>query len=115
MIRVKFYEDEDGCLVLSVKGHSGMAEEGKDIICAAASILTYTIAQNVQDAYLNHMLRKKPKISMKKGNSMVTAKPLKEYRTETWHAFFVVQRGFELLAANYPDHVYINTFSSSAQ
>lgn len=34
---------------LVVKGHSGMAKEGEDILCAAVSILTYTMAARLYE------------------------------------------------------------------
>lgn len=110
MIHISFGELENGTLVLAMDGHSGAAEPGEDLICAAATILAYTLAQNVQDAYLNKMLRRKPKIALKQGEATITAKPLKDYRTEVYHAFFVVQRGFEVLAGNYPENVKVETF-----
>ena len=43
MTRAVLYKDAKGNFTgFSVKGHSGYAEEGSDIICAAISILTTT-------------------------------------------------------------------------
>ncbi len=43
MTRAVLYKDAQGRFTgFSVKGHSGYAEEGSDIICAAISILTTT-------------------------------------------------------------------------
>ena len=43
MILARFYKSESGeILSVSVSGHAGMAEEGSDIVCAAASALVYT-------------------------------------------------------------------------
>ncbi len=41
MIKVKIERDETGEIAgFSVRGHSGLAEKGQDIICAAVSALT---------------------------------------------------------------------------
>ena len=39
MIEVRFEDNR-----MTVNGHAGLDEYGKDILCAAASILTYTLA-----------------------------------------------------------------------
>ena len=48
MIRTKFFTDADGKLLgFSITGHSGMAEEGSDILCAAVSSAAYMTANTV--------------------------------------------------------------------
>lgn len=42
MTTVQVRRDENGLTGLTVKGHSGYAEAGSDIVCAAASILITT-------------------------------------------------------------------------
>lgn len=43
MIEIKFISD-DKAFDLFVKGHADFAEKGKDIVCAAVSILVQTLA-----------------------------------------------------------------------
>ena len=48
MIRAEFFADADGKLLgFSITGHSGMAEEGSDILCAAVSSAAYMTANTV--------------------------------------------------------------------
>lgn len=48
MIRAEFFADADGYLLgFSISGHSGMAEEGSDILCAAVSSAAYMTANTV--------------------------------------------------------------------
>lgn len=48
MIKVDIEVDERGCIKsLSASGHAGFARKGKDIVCAAASILIDTTAKMV--------------------------------------------------------------------
>lgn len=42
MTKVKFYRAEEGWQGFEVHGHTGFAEHGEDIVCAAVSVLTQT-------------------------------------------------------------------------
>ena len=69
MIQVKFEMDGDNTLVqMSVKGHAMANVPGLDTICAGASTLAYTLAQNLKIAYAQGMLRTEPKIKLKSEN-----------------------------------------------
>ena len=48
MTTVQVWRDEHGVTGLKVKGHAGYAEEGSDIVCAAASILITTCANALE-------------------------------------------------------------------
>ena len=53
MINIKVSRSENGSVCgFSVKGHSGYAESGSDIICAAVSALCYTAAGYFDEAGL---------------------------------------------------------------
>ena len=48
MIRADFFANADGALLgFSVLGHSGLAQEGEDILCAAVSSAAYMTAKTV--------------------------------------------------------------------
>lgn len=48
MIRAEFFADAEGYILgFSITGHSGMAEEGSDILCAAVSSAAYMTANTV--------------------------------------------------------------------
>lgn len=103
-----------GSITLKVSGHAGSAEQGKDIICAAASILSYTLAQAVTFMHEEGKLHKKPNIRMKDGEAVITVKPKDEWYGEALHAYFITQVGFHLLSHNYPQYVTLNSFSDKA-
>lgn len=110
MICAKLRENETGRICLSVIGHANVADVGKDIICASASMLAYTIAQMVQDYYEMGALMCPPKIILKSGRSNVTCIPKKDYYEEVRYAYLVVQTGLNLLARNYPEYVSLTCF-----
>lgn len=97
----------DSTASIYVSGHSGTADIGHDIVCAAASILLYTAAQAVNDMYAQGKLRRKPTITIKNGYGGVSCTAKKDYTDEVRHTYCVVMTGFKLLAHNYPKYVVI--------
>ena len=89
---------------LSVEGHSGYAEPGKDIICSAASILAYTLAQNLmfakEDGYIQDL-----QANLEQGNAEISCKPVAGREEEVQCIFSVVRTGFLLLGTNYPKFI----------
>ena len=115
MIKCRFSETETGTVSLSIKGHAGAAEVGQDIVCAAASILAYTVAQLVNGYAESNMLKRRPILIMKKGSTTVTCRPKEEYYDEVRHSFFVARTGLNLLAHNYPEYVTLKAFGRVKQ
>lgn len=113
MIKARFSVTKTGNIKLSVTGHSRAADEGKDIVCASASMLAYTIAQVIKDCFANDMLQTKPEIILQPGNAKICCKPKEAYFTEVYHSFFVVQTGMVVLAHNYPEFVRTKTFGET--
>lgn len=110
MIKVKFEISQDKKnLILKVNGHAGQAENGRDLVCASASILAYQLAQVVSDLHALGKLRKKPTIRMVAGESIIVAKPLKAHFSEVTYAYLINQTGFRVLAHNYPEYVSLTT------
>lgn len=112
MIEVKFEMDEDNTLVqMSVKGHAEQNVYGQDIVCASASILAYTLAQNLKYAYAQGQLRTEPKIKLKNGDAKIVARAKSKDAYELiCHDFCFTQTGFQLLAHNYPQYVLLKMF-----
>lgn len=111
MIQVRFEKSEDGkTIILTLKGHSEQAEMGQDIVCSAASILAYTVAQAVTDMGQDGKLKKKPHIRLDSGDATITCKPHKQYLGEALHTYIVAQTGYELLAHTYPEYVRVIKF-----
>jgi uncharacterized protein YsxB (DUF464 family) len=112
MIQVRFEKDGKN-IILTVQGHSERAEMGQDIVCSAASILAYTVAQMVTDMGESGKLKKKPHIRMESGDSAITCKPTKQYFNEALHIYTVAQSGYELLAHTYPEYVRLTKFGEA--
>lgn len=111
MVHAAFYTDKSsGSISLRLTGHAGAGERGHDVICAAASVLAYTIAQAMEYMHAEGGLRKKPRIDFSDGEAAIVAKPKAETYAEALHAFFIVQVGFSLLAHNYPQFVALHPF-----
>ena len=114
MIKATFtQEKENESIILKVEGHAGQDVKGHDIVCSAASILTYTIAQYLQYIYDRGGLQKKPHIVINDGDALIVAKPKSEYEAEVLNAFFVAEVGYSLLAQNYPQYVELNLFGKA--
>ena len=80
MIKVHFERQKEiDTIVLKVEGHAGQAEKGQDIVCSAASILTYTIAQYLKYVHERGGLQKSPRINIKDGDALIVAFPTEEY------------------------------------
>lgn len=114
MIQARFEKSEDGkTIILTVKGHSEQAEMGRDIVCSAASILAYTVAQMVTTMREEGKLKKNPHIRMDSGDATITCKPNKHYFDEAMLVYSVAQTGYELLAHTYPEYVRVIKFGEA--
>lgn len=111
MIQVKYTYDKDKreC-ALTVKGHAGQAEIGKDIVCASASILAYTIAQVIKSMEHHGDLIEPPTIELENGDATIVCRAKDDYLfSELMQDFFVINTGYALLAHNYPQYVELIT------
>ena len=113
MISVKFEKTSKGTLIFSCEGHAGQAEKGHDIVCASASMLAYTLAQNLLFMEGKRKFNGKVRVITKSGNAYMACKPKKNELAEVLHTFFVVQVGFSLLAQNYPQYVELKMFGEA--
>ena len=88
-------------LSLRVEGHAEYAEHGKDIVCASASILAYTLASLVDS-----IDGVKTSINLDSGDSTIECE-CKDYETFIMvaGAYAFAKRGYELLAQHYPQYV----------
>ena len=111
MVQAEFFTNkESGSITLKLTGHAQQAKKGADIVCAAASILAYTVAQALQFMYEQGDLQKKPRIKLEEGDTIIVAKPKAASYAEALHTFFVAQVGYHLLAHNYPQYVSLSSF-----
>ena len=101
MIQVVYLRDYHR---VSITGHAQSDEKGKDLICASASILAYTLAEYVkkveEDGKLKCCLR-----FLEEGDTIVSCTPYYENKEEITTVFDAICRGYELLARDYPDNI----------
>ncbi len=106
MIKVTFTENPEK-LSLRLEGHAGYAEHGKDIVCASASILAYTVAQYVEYEDNQGNLKAPAEIKLESGDSVVSCEPREEKLKWLWDAYQFAKMGFLILANNYPQYVEV--------
>ena len=95
----------DEKLSLRVEGHAGYAEEGEDIVCASASILSYTVAQFVMEAENQGDLKVPPQLKLEKGDMLILCEPKENILRGMEDMFYFAKMGFVLLEHNYPQYV----------
>lgn len=105
MIKAYIKESKNSSITLSIKGHAGAAEEGRDIVCSSVSILAYTLAEYVSQCFESDKLKKSPIIILKKGRGSVTSVPKKEYYDDIRQGYALIEIGLDLLSHNYPQYV----------
>ena len=101
MIQATYYRSYNR---LTVTGHARSAEPGKDLVCASASILAYTLAANVANMADNGQVRQ-PVIKTDKGDAEISCNPRHNLKASVTLVFDTVCVGFELLAQDYPEYI----------
>ena len=104
MIKVTFTE-RGSILSLRLEGHAGYAEIGKDIVCASASILAYTLAQFVMEAEHKGDLASPAEIRLDSGDTLISCEPADDTWLGMQNIYLFAKMGYALLEHNYPQHV----------
>jgi uncharacterized protein YsxB (DUF464 family) len=89
---------------ITVEGHAYSGEPGHDLICAAASVLIYTIAASVSNMQEREHVSDAV-INLESGNGLVSCEPYEQFKGAITLIFDSICAGYELLAANYPSNV----------
>ena len=87
--------------VLTMQGHAGQAEEGRDIVCAGASALVHSLAATLR-------LLEVPELhtELAKGYARVSCR----IDSVTVHAlYYQTLVGLILLQQEYPENIHVNT------
>lgn len=114
MIKVSFKRDKDSKEIsMFVYGHAGQNSLGNDIVCSAASILAYTVAQTIRYIESQGGLEKEPCIALDEGDAVITCHPKEEYAGEVLQTYFVAEVGYSLLAHNFPRFVDLKVFGEA--
>lgn len=88
---------------ITVDGHAGF-NPGNDIVCAAASMLTYTLVQNLLDLTGAGLLEW-CKTDEKDGSMKIKVKTNKKGEAVAKIAIKTIMTGYELLQNQYPENV----------
>ena len=104
MTRCEFFTENDRITGFSVSGHSGYAEEGSDIVCAAISAVV-----TMAEATINDVLGAKAKVRVKDEQARITLTLPVSYDEE--EAVQAVLAGMMLtlcgMRDDYPDYIEV--------
>jgi uncharacterized protein YsxB (DUF464 family) len=94
---------------LSVEGHAQTGEQGKDLVCAAVTILVRTLAANVLELSATEQRHvREPHIKLEDGCAEVSCKPVHRFSSMVELIYDSVIRGLLLLSEQYPEAVTYN-------
>lgn len=102
------YKQDNGKHNIQITGHAGYGEYGQDIVCAAVSMLTYTLIMALDKIPSSKISKKYNAASGY--TSCITESlvddPELEQRVKVIHE--TILGGLEMLADQYPEHVKFN-------
>lgn len=102
MTKIKILKNDGNFVGFVVKGHSGYAESGNDLVCASISILVYTVLNSLNEVAGVAEEDMDVNIDEKKGFTSLKLKKV-DYSTEVIFNVFIV--GITMLAESYSDYV----------
>lgn len=106
MTTVSVWRDENGVNGLRVQDHAGFAKRGKDIVCAAASILITTCVNSLES--VAHIT---PEVLVEEKNAVIEVRlpqglsPMQDHDCRI--ILHTALQGFEDIAAQYPRYLQI--------
>lgn len=89
---------------VSVTGHALSGEKGHDLVCASATMLTYTLASFVSNMKEAGQVYN-PKVELKEGDALICCDVPGKYKSSVMLVFDSICGGFDLLAKQCPDNV----------
>lgn len=102
MTKVKILKNEGTSVGFVVKGHSGYAESGSDLVCASISILVYTVINSLNQISGMTLEDMDVIIDEEKGYTSLKLKKVDD-STDIILSVFIV--GITMLAKDYADYV----------
>lgn len=99
---------KSGKLFLAARGHAEAAEVGKDLVCAAATMLAYTLAQSACVLNAEGKLAEEPTISIASGDADISFAPAAGHEMEAETTMKVIENGAQCLSSSYPDNVQVH-------
>ncbi len=111
MTKIMMTQREDkGYAAMELQGHCGFDRLGRDILCAAVSMLAYTAGQIVEQMYAAGKLRRKPTLEFAPGRVLIQAEAYEAHYRELLYTLYVAQIGYGMLAKAYPAYVELIPF-----
>ena len=101
MVHIQYNRDTHS---LRLHGHAGAEESGKNLVCAAVSALTLTLAYNVAQLVSQGNVSR-PEIRLESGSSAIRCYSRGRSKPVVTLMFDTVCTGFALLQSLYPDMV----------
>lgn len=101
MIKVKVFPKK---YELRMWGHAESGEYGKDLVCAAASMLFYTLCETVS-RYADNAFEEPPVIDMSEPKCFCV--PKKEYKANLDIVYQTILNGLTLLMHSYPENIIV--------
>lgn len=98
MTRV-IYDSEN--LSLTVTGHAGSAEYGSDLVCAALSVLCYTVEEALEQEWEITV----PTVDRADGEIRISCQCEEEWSERCRCIMDTAFTGFRILAEHYPEYV----------
>ena len=105
MIHAVFYR-QGSYVVGKIQGHAGYAENGKDIVCAAASILAFSLAEGLERAQKQGGLQSLM-MCHSSGTMCFSFLPTPERQESVVALTEGMVIGFELLSRKFPKFVHV--------
>ncbi|MDN5279209.1 MAG: uncharacterized protein PWR01_3174 [Clostridiales bacterium] len=103
MIVVEFSTPDESSVRIKVSGHSGSAEKGQDVVCAAVSVLVQTLAGG-----LNNSLGAAVTGRLEPGDSDLVIRVDNNDRKALKLVCEVFRYGFQKIFESYPEHLKLN-------
>lgn len=89
---------------VTVTGHARSGQEGHDLVCAAVSALTYTLAANAENLR-SHGQVSKAVIRLDPGDAVIKCRTTDKYKSVVSVIFDAICAGYDLLAQSYPENI----------
>lgn len=89
---------------VTIEGHALSGEKGHDLVCAATSILAYTLASSVANMKEGNALRDSV-TELEEGKAVIKCRPHPRFKAVAALIFDNLCGGFELLSRDYPDNI----------
>lgn len=91
----------DGTAVITARGHATDAVRGESIVCAAVTILTYTLAECVEREFSEN----EREILLESGNAVIRVFTDADRLAATLPKMQAIAIGYEIMAEEYPEQV----------